>query len=315
MRKLCFPRASCRPRPVEPHHARVRGHYSSSASSGAARGLWHRRAAANASGAEVILASDNINLNIDAYVIEICATTDGVHWSGPTAVGNGQEPVAVVAPNGRAVLVWLDEILSTGAASIQGSILPPGGSWSSPATLSAEYARPHIAMDGSGNTMAMWAGAGTSLQGAVQTSSLAASRTTWAAPTTLAPNGGLATLVGNAAGDVVVTWRTETTNLIQGVYVTIVGGFGTIVNFAQTNGYVRDPSIPAIDSARPAVVAWDTTRSGTEYATKTASGSWSGATPLSSAKSEITVTVNASGSFTLTWFGLDGGLETLTVNP
>ncbi|HEY3818493.1 MAG TPA: hypothetical protein VGL81_15070 [Polyangiaceae bacterium] len=266
--------------------------------------------ASNASGASVVLASDAYNGS--AYVIEICATTDGVHWTGPTAVGDGQEPVAAVAPNGRAVLVWLDET-STGASSIQASILPPGGSWSSPATLSSAYGRPHIVMDGSGNAMAMWAPTGTSLEGPVQTDSLAASSTTWAAPITLVANGGLATLVGNAAGDVLVTWRGQTTNLIEAAGGTILGGFRATENLAQTNGYVERPSIPAINSAGDGIVVWISTFDGTGYTTMTPSGTWSAANEVATTEVAIGVAINSAGNFVVTWTASDGGMESVTV--
>jgi hypothetical protein len=267
--------------------------------------------ATNASGAAVILASDNWNGS--AWVLEICATTDGVHWVGPTAIGGGLYPAAAIAPNGRAVLVWANEVASTGAESIQGSILPPGGSWSNPVTISASPGDPSIKMDSSGNALAMWATTGRDDNSAVQTSTLAANSTTWTAPFTLVSAGGLATLVGNAAGDVLVTWRARTTNLIQGASGTILGGFGAAVTFSDTNGYVEHPAVPAINSAGDAVVAWMSTYNGTEYATRTASGTWSGATQLAYPETAISVVLNGAGDFVLTWTNSAGTVETLTV--
>jgi hypothetical protein len=267
--------------------------------------------ASNASGAEVLLVSDAWNGS--TWVLEVCATTDGVHWSGPTAFDNATSPVAVIARNGRAVLVWSNEVPSTGAFSMLASILPPGGSWSSPATLSVAYGVPSIRMDSSGNALAMWASAGTSLDSPVQTAVLAASTTAWTTPLTLAPFGGLAALVGNTAGDVLVTWRTRTTNDIQGAAGTILGGFRPTVTFSPTNGYVRNPAVPAINSAGDAVVAWESTFTGTGYATMTPSGTWSAATQLSSTESRVTVVINAAGNFVLTWTASDGDVEMLTV--
>jgi hypothetical protein len=267
--------------------------------------------ASNASGAAVMVASDNWNGS--AWVLEICATTDGVHWVGPTAIGDGQKAAAAIAPNGRAVLVWADEVASTGAQSIQGSILPPGGSWSNPVTISPTPGDPSIKMDSSGNALAMWATAGTDDDSAVQTSTLTASSTTWTAPFTLVSAGGLATLVGNAAGDVLVTWRARTTNLIQGASGTILGGFGAAVTFSNTNGYVEHPSVPAINSAGDAVVAWMSTYNGTEYATRTPSGTWSSATQLAYPETAVSVVVNGAGNFVLTWTNSTGTVETLTV--
>jgi hypothetical protein len=268
--------------------------------------------ASNASGAEVLLASDAWNGS--TWVLDVCATTDGVHWSGPTAFDNATRPAAVIAPNGRAVLVWSNEVPSTGAFSILASILPPGGSWRSPATLSVAYGVPSIKMDSSGNALAMWASEGTSLDSPVQTAVLAASTTAWTTPLTLASFGGLAALVGNAAGDVLVTWRTRTTNDIQGAAGTILGGFRPTVTFSTTNGYVRNPAVPAINSAGDAVVAWESTFTGTGYATMTLSGTWSAATQLSSKESLVTIVINAAGNFVLTWTAANGDVEMLAVS-
>ena len=253
--------------------------------------------------------------NGSAWVLEICATTDGVHWSGPTNVGDGTSPSAAIGPNGRAVLVWANEIASTGAQSVQGSILPPGGSWSSPAILNDTPGDPSIVMDSSGNALAMWATPGSDDDSAVQTSTLAANSTRWTAPVTLASAGGLGRLVGNAAGDVLITFRTRTTNDIQAVSGTILGGLGAPVTLGITNGYVRTnvEPVPAINGAGEAIVGWLSTYDGTEYATRTASGTWSGATQVAYPETAIHITVNSAGNFVLTWTNSAGTVETLTV--
>ncbi len=267
--------------------------------------------ATNASGAAVILASDTAVGGVN--VLEICATTDGVHWTGPTAVGNGQLPTAAIAPNGRAVLVWTYTNETTFVSTMQASILPPGGTWTAPATLATTAGHTMIAMDNSGNAIAMWAPLAPDVDYPVQTASLAATSTTWMPTVTLAPFGSLATLVGNAAGDVVVSWRTRTTNLIQGAAGTILGGFRATVTFAQTNGYVHSPAIPAINSAGDAIVVWEATFGGTGYATMNAAGTWSANTGISTTEVLVTVVINSAGNFVLSWIGTDGGVETITV--
>jgi hypothetical protein len=266
--------------------------------------------ASNANGVAVVLASDNWDGS--NWALEICWTTDGVHWSGPTQVGDGKYPVAAVAPNGRAVLVWSNQV-GTGPVGVLGSLLAPGGSFGPAVTISTHYGYPQIQMDSSGNSLAMWTLPPLNSSGPVQTSTLAANSTAWTAPVTLASFGGLGVLVGNAAGDVLVTWRTRTTNLIQAAAGTILGGFRPTVTLAQTAGYFLHPAVPAMNAAGQAVVAWESVVKGTEYATMTASGTWSAPTQLAFPETPITNVVNSAGNFVLTWTPLDGGVETLTV--
>jgi hypothetical protein len=266
--------------------------------------------ASNANGAAVIVVSDNWDGS--NWALEICATTDGVHWQGPTRVGDGQNPRAAIGPNGRAVLLWSNQV-GTGPTGVLWSALPPGGSWSGAAVLSTNYGHPSIQMDSSGNSMAMWTRPANDSSGPVQTSTLGANSTTWTSPVTLTPMGGLGALVGNAAGDVLVTWRARTTNLIQGAAGTILGGFRPTITFAPTTGYFVHPAVPAMNAAGQAVVAFESTAKGTEYATMTASGTWSTPTQLAFPETTITNVVNSAGNFVLTWTAGDGGVQSLTV--
>jgi hypothetical protein len=83
---------------------------------------------------------------------------------------------------------------------------------------------------------------------------------------------------------------------------------------ATTNGYVRANVEPvsAINGAGEAVVGWLSTYSGTEYATRSASGTWSPATQLAYPKTTIGVVVNGAGNFVVTWTNSAGTVETLT---
>ena len=267
--------------------------------------------ASNTNGAAVVVASDNWDGS--NWILEVCATSDGVHWSGPTQVGDGKYPVAAIAPNGRAVLLWSNQV-GTGPVGVLGSILAPGGSWSRAVLISSNYGYAHIHMDGAGNSLAMWTLPPRDADGPVQTSTLAANVVTWTPPVTLASFGGLGALVGNGAGDVLVTWRTRTTNLIQGAAGTILGGFRSTITLAQTSGYFIHPAVPAMNAAGQAVVAWESVPLGSEYATMTASGTWSTPTKLAFPETPITNVVDGAGDFVLTWTGSDGGVETLTVS-
>lgn len=267
--------------------------------------------ASNANGASVIVASDNWDGS--NWALEVCATTDGVHWTGPTQVGDGKYPVAAIGPNGRAVLLWSNQV-GTGPVGVLGSLLVPGASsWSSVARVSTNYGNPHIQMDSAGNSFAMWTLPVRDSDGPVQASTLTANNSTWTTPVTLTAFGGLGGLAGNAAGDVVVSWRTQTTNLIQAAGGTILGGLRPTVTLASTTGYFVHPAVPAMNAAGQAVVAFESVAKGTEYATMTASGTWSTPIQVAFPETPITNVVNGAGNFVLTWTGADGGVETVTV--
>ena len=263
----------------------------------------------NADGADVLLSDLWTG---SAFSLVACVTTDGVHWSGPTTVGEGTNATAAIAPNGRTVMMWQGG--PSTAPDIQASIFAPGGGWSVPATVSTAPGHPSIAMDGSGNVRGIWSPANTA--SAVQTASLAANSTAWTAPVTLAAAGGGVNIATNSAGDVVVGWRAQTTNDLTAASGTILGGFSTPVVMGDTTGYSYNPvpSRAAINNADQAIFVWQSTYTGTMYATRTASGTWSAATQLSSTRVLVSVAVNSDGNFVLTWTNSAGSVETVTVS-
>jgi hypothetical protein len=90
---------------------------------------------------------------------------------------------------------------------------------------------------------------------------------------------------------------------------------GAPVTLGTTNGYVRSnvAPVPAINSVGEAIVGWMSTFNGTEYATRTVAGTWSGATQLTYPEAAVSIVVNSAGNFVLKWTNSAGTVETLTV--
>jgi hypothetical protein len=103
-------------------------------------------------------------------------------WSGPTIVGDGTSPVSGHRSEWAGGPRVGGRECFDGAQSVQGSLLPPRGSGSSPAILNDAPGNPIVVMDRSGNALAMWATPGSDDDSAVQTSTLSANSTIWTSP-------------------------------------------------------------------------------------------------------------------------------------
>lgn len=91
--------------------------------------------------------------------IVVCTSDDGVHWSGPTQLGVGNQTQVVLAPDGRAVLVFEQEVLNPNLATsnLHFSVRPPGGTFSTPEIFNNEGGQFSLGMDKEGNVRAAWA--------------------------------------------------------------------------------------------------------------------------------------------------------------
>jgi hypothetical protein len=120
--------------------------------------------AVNAAGAQAAAGFSNADMSV-----QVCTSGDGQTWSAPVTLAQGVTPAVAIAPDGRAVAVWVG---GPGTApTVQASVRPPGGQWSTAVTLTTDaYGDPVIGIDGSGNAIAAWAGG----SGAILTASLPA---------------------------------------------------------------------------------------------------------------------------------------------
>jgi hypothetical protein len=108
--------------------------------------------AVNAAGAQATAGFSNSSMSV-----QVCTSVDGQTWSAPVTLAQGVSPAVAIAPNGRAVAVW--EGGPGTATTLQASVRPPGGQWSTAVTLATDYGQPVIGIDGSGNAIAAWVAA------------------------------------------------------------------------------------------------------------------------------------------------------------
>jgi hypothetical protein len=234
--------------------------------------------------------------------VESCTSSDGVSWSGPSMIGPGNGPSVAVAPSGRAVVAFHAPYP---ALNMEASVRPPGGNWSVPVAISsgAFSGQVLIKMDGSGNTIAVWAG--TRATSPLAMASLAANSTTWTPMNTLAPAGtGSLGLATNSSGGVVIGFRTNTPDRIEAISGTILGGFGQPVVLGTAYGTAVRPIEVALNDAGEAVLGW-VTDDFAKVITRSPGGTWSAATQLAGINAEgIGVAIDAAGN-AVAGFGQD----------
>jgi hypothetical protein len=229
-------------------------------------GLCGGSVAVNAAGAQVTAGFSNANMSI-----QVCASADGQSWSAPVTLAQGVSPAVAIAPNGRAVAVW--EGGPGTAATLQASVRPPGGQWSTAVTLATNYGQPLIGIDGSGNAIAAWVAA----NGAIDTASLPAGGS-WTAVTTLAARGQALNLAVNSTGAAIVTWGTRSATMADSG--TVLGGFATPVTVGPAPPYPIGHTHVALNDAGQAALAW-ASGAANLAATRSSGGTWSTPTQLS----------------------------------
>jgi hypothetical protein len=205
--------------------------------------------------------------------VQVCTSVDGQTWSAPVTLAQGVSPAVAIAPDGRAVTVW--EGGPGTAATVQASVRPPGGQWSTAVTLTTDFGHPVIGIDGSGNAIAAWAAA----SGAIDTASLPAGGT-WTRVKTLAPRGQAVGLAVNPAGAAIITWATRGATLADSG--TVLGGFTTPVTVGPPPPYPIGHTHVALNDVGQAALAW-ATGTANMAATRSAGGTWSTPTQLSAA--------------------------------
>jgi hypothetical protein len=203
--------------------------------------------------------------------VQVCTSVDGQTWSAPVTLAQGVSPAVAIARDGRAVAVW--EGGSATAATLQASVRPPGGQWSTAVTLATDYGQPVIGIDGSGNAIAAWVAA----SGAIDTASLPAGGT-WTRVKTLAARGQAVNLAVNSTGAAIVTWGTRFATLADSG--TVLGGFATPVTVGPPPPYPIGHTHVALNDAGQAALAWATFNANMA-ATRSAGGTWSTPTQLS----------------------------------
>jgi PKD domain len=200
-----------------------------------------------------------------SWRIQASTRSPGGSWQTPVTLSEGGhggfEPRVAMDAGGDAVAIWFQE---TGSADvIETSARPAGGSWQAPATLSAasgSNVRPEIAMDPSGDAVAVWEhlppGGG---QTVVQASEMPAGGS-WQTPLDLSETSKSSyapSVAIDPEGDAVAAWEHEAGGLgiIQASSRPPGGAWQTPVSLSQGGESAFDAQA-ALDAQGDAVVAW-----------------------------------------------------------
>jgi hypothetical protein len=194
------------------------------------------------------------------------SSNGGLSWATPANLSeSGQDaddPRIAVDGSGNAVAVWRrsdgnDDI-------VQSSRLVAGGvSWSTPVNVSPagiQSATPRIAVDGSGNAIAVWrlADAGGTI---IQSSRLAAGVVSWSTPVQLSISGFSSDnpqVAANGSGNVVAVWQQSNgSNSIVRVSQSTDGGASWTVptNLSEPGQSAIHPEV-VVDGAGNAIALW-----------------------------------------------------------
>jgi hypothetical protein len=235
--------------------------------------------AINSSGAQV---AAWINEGND-LLLQVAARDAGASWSAaqtltPAAGFNASDPAVAIDPAGTAVAIWsLYQINPPNQLVIQASTRPAHGVWGPVVTVSSTSGSstvPKVAMDSSGNAVAIW------MQNGIVESATLPAFGSWTAPVALSASGISASspaLAVNASGIAIAGWQTSRGQiLVAERHSAVWGAPATIAAPAFRAG---TPSV-AINGTGAAAIAWSG-RGTTLVATRPAGGSWSTPTTVS----------------------------------
>jgi hypothetical protein len=240
--------------------------------------------AVNASGAQAAAWYDQAADG--TQFVHVRTSANGQTWSAATTLGGGVSPAVALAPDGRAVAVW--EGLPPITGTIQASVRPPNGSWSTPVTVSTDAGPPLIGVDARGNAIAVWAASS-----GIETASLAAGGT-WTAVHNLASGGRSADLAVNASGAVIVAWAGSGGTIVTDSG-TVLGGFAAPVTVAPAAYRQGSPAV-ALNDAGQASLVWRG-RTTVLAATRSAGGAWSATSQLiANASGSVDTAIDGSGN-------------------
>lgn len=250
--------------------------------------------AANHSGALVAAWEDQASDG--TQFVHVRTSADGTTWSAPTTLGEGVTPSVALAPDGRAVAMWTG--LPPIAGTVQASVRAPGGSWSAPVTVSPDAGPVQVAMDASGNTVAVWASSA-----GIESTRLPAGGV-WTPIQTLDTGGKATRLAVNASGSAVATWA-ESNGAIMAASGTALIGFSTPVTIAPAAYQQTGPSVALSDSGQASLV-WRG-RTTALAATRSADGTWTQPVQLeASATGSVATAIDGQGNVIAVYSGTAG---------
>jgi hypothetical protein len=245
--------------------------------------------------------------------VQVCTSTNGKTWQatdlgqGGNTPSSGHRIAVAVTPAGQTVAVWGNWPCSTCTAVVEAAVRPAGGSWGAPVTLSTGLGLAEsdgglvIGADGAGDVIAGWS----TNPGDVTDAVLPAGSSRWGPATTLSieADQGQAhslSLAVNSGGSAIITFNGGLNNL-WAISGTVTGGFSAPVMLASGAGSNHynpiGTSQVALNNAGQAAVAWTVAGAHTEALTRSASGTWSSPTVLSSLpSSSVSAAIDGAGN-------------------
>jgi hypothetical protein len=242
-------------------------------------------------------------------IVQGAVRAAGGSWQAPvnlSAAGHtAVSPQVAVDPQGNAVAVW-QRFNSRGVLVVQGVVRPVGGGWRAPVELSASdqnpSVHPQVAVDASGDAVAVWKDDGASsfiVKGAVLPAGGA-----WQAPVDISAPGRsdpqaaafgqvFPQVAVDAQGNMVAVWDhpTGSASIVQGAVRTAGGTWQTPVNISVPGQDASDPQV-AVDAQGNTIVVWGRsigTKSIVQGAERAAGGPWQAPVNLSTASQSAVI--------------------------
>lgn len=238
-------------------------------------------------------------------------------WSPPDTISSPASDEAQIGIDaaGNAIAIWRE--YDGTYTNIHSSILPKGGSWSSPVIISSAIGSnlqsyPQIAVDQTGNAVAVWE----ELNGSNSTVKAATLPFggTWSSPIAISlpstNSGQVPQIAINSSGYAVAVWQRHngSYNITQASTFQFGGNWSTPVDVSSTLIDTYVPQI-AVDNSGNAVAVWlNVTDQSIQSACLPYGGSWSYPINLSATggSGEPQVAMNPSGYAVATWERFNG---------
>jgi hypothetical protein len=257
-------------------------------------------------------------------IVQGAVRAAGGNWRAPvnlSAAGHtAVSPQVAVDPQGNAVVVW-QRFKSRNVIAVQGAVRAVGGSWQAPVELSASdhnsSVHPQVAVDASGDAVAVWKDDGASSFIAKGAARLAGGA--WQAPVDISAPGRsdpqaaafgqvFPQVAVDARGNMVAVWDhpTGSTSIVQGAVRAAGGAWQTPVNISAAGQNAETADI-AVDPQGNAVAVWGRsigTTSIVQGAVRAAGETWQAPVNLSTASQNAViprVVVDPQGNAVAVW--------------
>jgi hypothetical protein len=204
-------------------------------------------------------------------VIQSASRQPGGDWSAPMTISpiGSFEPAIAVNGRGEAIAIWRRR---TGHGEDRGVVVQAAsrsadGSWSAPVTLSkpGDPVEPRVAINGSGEAVALWEFSGLHTDVSVLQSASRTAMGVWSAPIALPKKGptldyeGFFQIAIDGAGEATAVWARfdpRHSSILQTASRPAGGAWSQPIELAKRDGEIAEPLL-VIDAAGEAVALWE----------------------------------------------------------